>query len=111
MKNSNDNLEIAMTVGQKNQFPDFINLQLWASKGAFKITNLSQDFTSKVTTPPGATGGTISGSTYISADGTTPSDSGGHTNAPAAHKLSGVINHIVEIECITAGIVSVILES
>jgi len=104
MYNSNDNFEITMTAGQKNQ-------QLWASKGVFKITNLSQNFTGKVQVPSGGAGGTISGSSYISADGTTPSGNGSHTNAPAAATYSGVRNHIVEVECITDGILTVILES
>lgn len=108
MKNSHDNLEIAMTAGQKNAFSDFINLQLWASKGVFKISNTTQNFAGKITTVSGAASGTISGFSHISADGTTPS---GLTNAPSDIKLVDVIPQTIEVECITAGTLTVAIES
>lgn len=108
MKNSHDNLEITMTAGQKNAFPDFINLHLWASKGVFKISNPSFNFAGKITVPSGATGGTIEGFSYISSDGTTPS---GLTNAPSDIKLVDVIPQTIEVECIAAGTLTVVIES
>lgn len=108
MANSNDNLEIAMTVGQKNEISDFINLHLWASKGAFKVTNKTFTFSSKITVPSGATGGTISQFSEISADGTTPS---GDTNAPCDMKLSEVTRQTIEVECLVTGTLTVIIES
>jgi hypothetical protein len=108
MKNSHDNLEITMTAGQKNAFPDFINLQLWAAKGVFKISNPSFNFAGKITTVSGAASGTIAGFSHISADGTTPS---GLTNAPSDIKLQNVIPQTIEVECITAGTLTVVIES
>jgi len=108
MANSNDNLKVTMTVGQKNEYSDFINLHLWASKGAFKVTNKTFNFSNKITVPDGATGGTISQFSEISADGTTPS---GDTNAPCDMKLSEVTRQIIEVECLVAGTLTVIIES
>lgn len=106
--NSNDNLQIAMTAGQKNKFADFINLHLWAAKGVFKVSNTTFSFTNKISVPSGATGGTVSAFTEISADGTTPS---GATNAPADIKLSECTRQTIEVECITAGTLNVVIES
>lgn len=108
MSNSTDNLQIAMTAGQKNEFTDFINLHLWASKGVFKVTNNTFNFASKITVPSGATGGTISQFFEISADGTTPS---GAINAPADIKFSEVTRQTIEVECITAGTLTLVIES
>jgi hypothetical protein len=108
MKNSHDNLEITMTAGQKNAFPDFINLQLWAAKGVFKISNPSFNFAGKITEVAGAASGTIAAFSHISADGTTPS---GLTNAPSDIKLQNVIPQTIEVECITAGTLTVVIES
>ena len=97
-----------MTAGQKNAFPDFINLQLWAAKGVFKISNPSFNFAGKITEVAGAASGTIAGFSHISADGTTPS---GLTNAPSDIKLQNVIPQTIEVECITAGTLTVVIES
>ena len=108
MANSNDNLQIEMTAGQINEITDFINLQLWASKGVFKVSNKTFNFSSKIGVPGEETGGTISQFSEISADGTTPS---GLTNAPADIKFSEVTQQLIEVECITAGTLTVIIES
>ncbi len=106
--NSNDPLQIVMTAGQKNEFTDFINLHLWASKGVFKVSNTTFNFAGRISVPSGATGGTVSGFAEISADGTTPS---GATNAPADIKFSDVTKSTIEVECITAGTLTVVIES
>lgn len=108
MSNSNDPLQIVMTAGQKNNFSDFINLHLWASKGVFKVSNTTFNFSSRIGVPSGATGGTISGFVEISADGTTPS---GATNAPVDIKFAEVTKSTIEVECITAGTLTVVIES
>lgn len=111
MPNSNDNLQITMTAGQKNEFKNFINLQLWASKGVFKISNKTFDFSNRIGVPSGATGGTLATFSYISSDGTTPSLHGSHTNAPGDILLSEVTNQVIEVECITDGVLTSIIES
>lgn len=108
MANSNDIFRIIMTVGQKRLFSDFINLQLWAGLGTFKVSNTSNAFTTRATVPGGATGGTIEQFDYISADGTAP-----NSVVNAADKVSfvGVTGQSVEVECTVAGVLSVVLES
>jgi len=48
MSNSNDNLKVTMTVGQKNEYSDFIDIHLWASKGAFKVSNKTVNFSNRL---------------------------------------------------------------
>jgi len=108
MANSNDNFRIIMTAGDKRVFSNFINLQLWAGLGTFKISNTSNAFTTLAAVPGGATGGTIEQFDYISADGTAP-----NSVVNAADKISfiGVTGQSIEVECTVTGVLSVVVES
>lgn len=109
MANSNDNFRIIMAVGEKRVFSDFINLQLWAGLGRFKVSNTSFGFTGKAAIPAGAPGGgTIEQLDYISADGTAPNSV---TNAADKISFIGTTNQSIEVECMVAGVLSVVVES
>lgn len=106
MSNSNSNFKIIMGVGESATFPanSFINLQLWASSGCFKIENLTRDFTNKITTDASI----VEASDYISADGTDPDSA---TNTPDHIKFIDTPNESIKATCMVAGKLSVILES